>query len=153
MTIQYTVYSIQYNHWATASTTLYTLHSVSAASIPTVTLNTNNNTSRGHIIVIVIVIVKVIVIVSGRQACPGLSFFTRGLVKYVPGRGLFRAVASNLGDKFRTSPPPSSHLLNDSHVIASITLPAGGCCASPSFFLFRPPRSCPLSCLPSLSSH
>ena len=29
--------------------TLYTLHSVSAASIPTVTLNTINNTSRGNI--------------------------------------------------------------------------------------------------------
>ena len=31
---------------------------------------------------------------------------TRGLVKYVPGRGDFRAVSSQNGDKFVTSPPP-----------------------------------------------
>ena len=31
----------------------------------------------------------------------------RGLVKYVPGKGYFRAVPSQNGDKFVTSPPPS----------------------------------------------
>ena len=31
---------------------------------------------------------------------------TRGLVKYVPGRGYFRIVSSKNGDKFVTSPPP-----------------------------------------------
>ena len=37
---------------------------------------------------------------------PNSSHFTRGLVKYVPGRGCFRAVPSQNGDKFVTSPPP-----------------------------------------------
>ena len=32
--------------------------------------------------------------------------FTRGLVKYVPGRGYFRAVPFQNGDKFATSPTP-----------------------------------------------
>ena len=31
---------------------------------------------------------------------------TRGLVKYVPGRGCFRAVPSQNGDKYVTSPSP-----------------------------------------------
>ena len=31
---------------------------------------------------------------------------TRGLVKYVSGRGYFRAVPSQNGDKFVISPPP-----------------------------------------------
>ena len=34
-----------------------------------------------------------------------LSHLTRGLVKSVPGRGYFRAVSSQNGDKFVTSPP------------------------------------------------
>ena len=34
------------------------------------------------------------------------SHLTRGLVKYVPGRGYFRAVPSQNGDKFVTPPPP-----------------------------------------------
>ena len=37
---------------------------------------------------------------------PNLSHLTRGLVKYVPGRGHFRAVPSQIGDKYVTSPPP-----------------------------------------------
>ena len=34
-----------------------------------------------------------------------LSHLTRGLVKYVSGRNYFRAVPSQNGDKFVTSPP------------------------------------------------
>ena len=37
---------------------------------------------------------------------PNSSHLTRGLVKYVPARGYFRAVPSQNGDKFVTSPPP-----------------------------------------------
>ena len=51
----------------------------------------------------------------GRQACPEFSSSTRGLVKHVPGRSYFRAVSSQNGDKFVTSPtPPQS--LNGSRV-------------------------------------
>ena len=32
---------------------------------------------------------------------------TRGLVKYVPGRGYFRAIPSQNGDKIVTSRPPN----------------------------------------------
>ena len=38
---------------------------------------------------------------------PNPTHSTRGLVKYVPGRGYFRAVPSQNGDKFVTSPTPS----------------------------------------------
>ena len=41
----------------------------------------------------------------GRQAAPNSSHLTRGLVKSVPGRGYFRAVPSQNGDKYVTSPP------------------------------------------------
>ena len=34
------------------------------------------------------------------------SHLTRGLVKYIPGRGYFRAVPSQNGDKYITSPSP-----------------------------------------------
>ena len=34
------------------------------------------------------------------------SHLTRGLFKYVPGRGYFRAVSSQSGDEYVTSPPP-----------------------------------------------
>ena len=37
---------------------------------------------------------------------PNSPHFTRGLVKYVPGRSYFRAVLSQNGDKFATSPTP-----------------------------------------------
>ena len=40
------------------------------------------------------------------KLAPNPSHLTRGLVKYVPGRGYFRAVSSQSGDKFVTSPPP-----------------------------------------------
>ena len=40
-----------------------------------------------------------------RKLAPNSSHFTRGLVKYIPGRGYFRAVSSPNGDKFVTSPP------------------------------------------------
>ena len=41
------------------------------------------------------------------KLAPNPTHSTRGLVKYVPGRGFFRAVPSQNGDKFVTSPPPS----------------------------------------------
>ena len=47
------------------------------------------------------------------KLAPNLSHLTRGLVKYVPGRDYFRAVPSQNGDKYVTSPPPQS--LNWSH--------------------------------------
>ena len=37
---------------------------------------------------------------------PNSTHFTKGLVKYVPGRGYFRVVPSQNGDKFVTSPLP-----------------------------------------------
>ena len=37
---------------------------------------------------------------------PNSTHFTRGLVKYAPGRGYFRAVPSQTGDKFATSSTP-----------------------------------------------
>ena len=42
------------------------------------------------------------------------SHLTRGLVKYVPGKGYFRAVPSQNGDKYVTSlpPPPIVELVN-----------------------------------------
>ena len=40
------------------------------------------------------------------KIAPSSSYLTRGLVKYVPGRGYFRAVSSQNGDKFVTFPPP-----------------------------------------------
>ena len=39
------------------------------------------------------------------KLAPNSSHLTRGLVKYVPGRGFFRAVSYQNGDKFVTSPP------------------------------------------------
>ena len=38
---------------------------------------------------------------------PNASEFTRGLVKYVPGKSYFRAVPSQNGDIFVTPPSPS----------------------------------------------
>ena len=40
------------------------------------------------------------------KLAPYSSYSTRGLVKYVPGRGYFRAVSSQNGDKNVTSPSP-----------------------------------------------
>ena len=40
------------------------------------------------------------------KLAPNSSHLTRGLVKYVPGRGYFRAVPSLNGDKYFTSPAP-----------------------------------------------
>ena len=42
------------------------------------------------------------------KLAPNVSHLTRGLVKYVPGRGFFRAVPSQNEKKFVTSPPPPS---------------------------------------------
>ena len=46
---------------------------------------------------------------------PSSTDFTKGLVKYVPGRSYFRAVPSKNRDNFVTSPPPQS--LNDQNRI------------------------------------
>ena len=40
------------------------------------------------------------------KLAPNPPHFTRGLVKCVPGRVYFRAVPSQNGDKFSTSPTP-----------------------------------------------
>ena len=40
------------------------------------------------------------------KLAPNSSHLTRGLVKYILGRNYFRAVSSQNGDKFVTSPPP-----------------------------------------------
>ena len=40
------------------------------------------------------------------KLAPNSPHFTRELIKYVPGRGYFRAVPSQNGDKFATSPTP-----------------------------------------------
>ena len=40
------------------------------------------------------------------KLAPNSTLFTRKLVKYVPGRGYFRAIPSQNGDKFATSPTP-----------------------------------------------
>ena len=44
------------------------------------------------------------------KLAPNSTHLTRGLIKYVPGRSYFRAVPSQNGDKFVTSPPPSNRL-------------------------------------------
>ena len=41
------------------------------------------------------------------KLAPNPTHSTRGLVKYVSGRGYFRAVLSKNGDKIVISPPPS----------------------------------------------
>ena len=48
------------------------------------------------------------------QLAPNSSHLTRGLVKYVSGRGYFRTVPSQNGDKIVTSPPPPPQSLNGS---------------------------------------
>ena len=40
------------------------------------------------------------------KLAPNSTHFTSGLVKDVPGRGYFRAIPSQHGDKFATPPPP-----------------------------------------------
>ena len=40
------------------------------------------------------------------KLAPNLSYLTRGLVKYVPGRKYFCAIPSQNGDKYVTSPTP-----------------------------------------------
>ena len=40
------------------------------------------------------------------KLAPNSSHLTRRLVKYVPGRDYFRAVPSQNGEKYVTSPPP-----------------------------------------------
>ena len=40
------------------------------------------------------------------KLAPNSSHLARGSVKYLPGRGYFRAVPSQNGDKYVTSPPP-----------------------------------------------
>ena len=45
------------------------------------------------------------------KLAPNSSHLTRGLVKYVPGRGYFRAVPSLNGDKYVTSRTPFNYIL------------------------------------------
>ena len=45
------------------------------------------------------------------KLAPNSSHLTRGLVKPVPGRGYFRAVPSQNGDKYVASPPPIIELV------------------------------------------
>ena len=52
------------------------------------------------------------------KLAPNPTHSTRGLVKYVPGRGYFRAVPSQNGDKIVTSPPPPQSL-NGSFVLGT----------------------------------
>ena len=44
------------------------------------------------------------------KLAPNSSHLTRGLVKYVSGRGYFHAVPSQNGDKHVTPPPPPQSL-------------------------------------------
>ena len=48
----------------------------------------------------------------GSQACLEFNSFHRGLGQICPREGIFRAVPSQNGDNFRTSPP--THSLNNS---------------------------------------
>ena len=41
------------------------------------------------------------------KLAPNSTYFTKGLVKQVPGRGYFRVVPSQDGDEIVASPPPS----------------------------------------------
>ena len=59
-----------------------------------------------------------IVYMTGKLA-PNSTHFSRGLVKYVPGRDCFRAVPSQSEDNFATSPPQS---LNDSPLLSEIII-------------------------------
>ena len=45
-------------------------------------------------------------LLRGRQIVPNSIYFTKALVKQAPGRGYFRVVPSQNGDKFMISPPP-----------------------------------------------
>ena len=45
------------------------------------------------------------------KLAPNSTHSTRGLVKYIPGKGCFRAVSSQNGEKFVTSPPPSPPII------------------------------------------
>ena len=48
------------------------------------------------------------------KLAPNSIYSIWGLVRYVPGRGYFRAVSSQNGDKFVTPPPPPPESLNGS---------------------------------------
>ena len=49
----------------------------------------------------------------GSKLALNSAHFTRGLVKHAAGRGYFRAVPSQTGDEFVTSPPPPPQSLNN----------------------------------------
>ena len=55
------------------------------------------------------------------KLAPNSSRLTRGLVKYVPGGDYFRAVPSQNGDKFVTSPPPPPQSSNGSTLLVDST--------------------------------
>ena len=58
------------------------------------------------------------------KLAPNSLHLTRGLVKYVPGRGYFRAVSSQNEDKFVTSPPPPPIVKLVLHVIRNRCSPS-----------------------------
>ena len=51
------------------------------------------------------------------KLAPNSSHLTRGFVKYVPGRGYFRAVPSQIGGKHVTTPPPPQSLNRSTRMI------------------------------------
>ena len=57
------------------------------------------------------------------KLAPNSSHLTRGLVKYVPSRDYFRAVSSQNGDEFVTSPPPriAELVLRQSRLLLAIS--------------------------------
>ena len=55
-----------------------------------------------------------------RRLAPNLSHLTKGLVKYVAGRGYFLAVSSQNGDKYVAPPPPPQPLNSKSVYIYNI---------------------------------
>ena len=70
------------------------------------------------------------------KLAPDLSYLTRGLVKYVPGRSYFLAVPSKNEDKYVTSPLPAivelisaeiSESQSPSRNFTSILFEAGRC--------------------------
>ena len=57
------------------------------------------------------------------KLAPNSSHLSGGLVKYVSGRGYFRVIFFQSGDKLVTSPPPQS-LNGSSVVLLSIIVPS-----------------------------
>ena len=65
------------------------------------------------------------------KLAPNSTHFTRGLVKYVPGRGYFRVVPSQNGDIFVTSPPPPQSLNEGPPDISNVVRSVARYCSTP----------------------